>query len=153
MVLTQRAEHHSNRARFPIGENRVTEPDTQQRMAQLEAKIDAAKQAQAPAPKKEEHYSQAQQAWRMVIELVAGLGIGFGIGYGLDTVFGTLPVFMLIFTCLGLVAGVKTMIRTAHELQGDQMALEAERDAAGQARDDTDAADKTATMREPENGK
>ena len=33
------------------------------------------------------------------------------------------------------------------------MALEAERDAAGQARDDTDAADKTATMREPENGK
>jgi ATP synthase protein I len=30
----------------------------------------------------EEHYSQAQLAWRMVIELVAGLGIGFGIGLG-----------------------------------------------------------------------
>jgi len=48
----------------------------------LDAKL-AAKQA--PADKKhhsEEHYSQVQLAWRMVIELVAGLGIGFGIGYG-----------------------------------------------------------------------
>ena len=34
-------------------------------------------------------------AWRMVIELVAGLGIGFGMGYGLDVLFGTLPVFLV----------------------------------------------------------
>ena len=139
MVLTQRAEHHNNRARFPIGENRVTEPDTLQRMAQLEAKIDAAKQAQAPAPKKEEHYSQAQHAWRMVIELVAGLGIGFGIGYGLDYLFGTLPIFMLIFTVLGLVAGVKTMIRSAHEMQNDQLAELAANDDAGLSRKDEGA--------------
>ena len=65
----------------------------------------------------EEHYSQAQLAWRMVIELVAGLAIGFGIGYGLDSLFGTMPIFLVIFILLGFAAGVKTMLRSANEIQ------------------------------------
>ncbi|MCV2874740.1 AtpZ/AtpI family protein [Rhodobacteraceae bacterium XHP0102] len=64
-----------------------------------------------------EHYSQAQHAWRMVIELVSGLLIGFGIGWGLDSLLGTTPWLMAIFTMLGFAAGVKTMIRSARELQ------------------------------------
>ena len=76
----------------------------------------------------EEHYSQAQLAWRMVIELVAGLGIGFGIGYGLDTLFGTLPLLMVVFTFLGLAAGVQTMIRSAREIQTKNMAAAAVED-------------------------
>ena len=74
----------------------------------------------------EEHYSQAQLAWRMVIELVAGLGIGFGIGYGLDELLGTRPWLMVIFALLGFVAGVKTMIRSAHEMQKDRQDPKAE---------------------------
>ena len=105
-------------------------------MQQLEAKIAAAKKSQERGPKKEEHYSQAQHAWRMVIELVAGLGIGFGIGYGLDALFGTLPIFMLIFTILGLVAGVKTMIRSAQEMQDKHMADLASKDDAAQSAKD-----------------
>ncbi len=65
----------------------------------------------------EEHYSQAQMAWRMVVELVAGLGIGFGIGYGLDWLLGTTPWLMVVFTLLGFAAGVQTMIRSAREIQ------------------------------------
>jgi ATP synthase protein I len=53
----------------------------------------------------------------MVTELVAGLGIGFGIGYGLDMAIGTAPFLMLIFTLLGFTAGVKTMMRSAKEIQ------------------------------------
>jgi ATP synthase protein I len=53
----------------------------------------------------------------MVIELVSGLGIGFVIGYGLDYLFGTLPVFLVVMTLLGFAAGVKTMLRTAAEIQ------------------------------------
>ena len=49
----------------------MADPDQQQRIKQLEAKIAAAKKAQEPAPRADEHYSQAQLAWRMVIELVA----------------------------------------------------------------------------------
>ncbi|MGC3938792.1 AtpZ/AtpI family protein [Roseobacter sp. EG26] len=105
----------------------MTDPDQKQRMAQLQAKIDAAKQAQAPKPRVDEHYSQAQLAWRMVIELVAGLGIGFGIGYGLDVLFGTLPIFMVLFVMLGLAAGVKTMLRSAQEIQEKKLAEEAEK--------------------------
>ena len=99
------------------------------RMAALEARIAAAKSRANPERSKvEEHHSQAQLAWRMVIELVAGLGIGFGIGYGLDYLLGTTPWLMVVFVILGLIAGIKTMIRSANELQRD--ALERDENAA-----------------------
>jgi ATP synthase protein I len=94
-------------------------------MAELEDRIAAAKQAQAPKPRGDEHYSAANLAWRMVIELVAGLGIGFGMGYGLDFAFGTTPFLMLIFTLLGLAAGIKTMMRTSAEFSGNTSAGDA----------------------------
>ena len=97
-------------------------------MAAIDARIASAKGAQAPKPRADEHYSGAQMAWRMVIELVAGLGIGFGIGYGLDLFFGTLPIFMVLFVMLGLAAGVKTMLRSAQEMQDKNMADEAKKD-------------------------
>lgn len=77
-------------------------------------------------PHMEEHYSQAQLAWRMVIELVAGLMIGFGIGYGLDSLFGTMPIFLVLFIFLGLAAGINTMLRSAREIQRKQEARAAE---------------------------
>ncbi len=109
----------------------MPDPDQQQQIEQLEARIKAAKKAQAPKPRSDEHYSQAQLAWRMVIELVAGLGIGFGMGYGLDYLFGTLPIFMVLFTMLGLAAGVKTMLRSAQEIQEKKLAEEAEKKDEG----------------------
>ena len=87
----------------------------------------ARKRAEPEKPHMEEHYSQAQLAWRMVIELVAGLGIGFGIGYGLDRLMGTIPIFLVLFTLLGFAAGVQTMVRSAREIQETQLADEAAR--------------------------
>jgi len=95
----------------------MTDPQETERLKALEARLDKARAVHAPKPHQEEHYSQAQMAWRMVIELVAGLGIGFGIGFGLDTLLGTTPWLMVIFVLLGFAAGVKTMIRSAQELQ------------------------------------
>lgn len=91
-------------------------PDPE-RLKALDQRIAEVRKAQAPEPRVDEHYSAASQGWRMVIELVAGLGIGFGIGYGLDTLFGTLPILLVLFTLLGFAAGVKTMLRTAQEFQ------------------------------------
>jgi ATP synthase protein I len=86
------------------------------RLKTLEARIASARKAHAPdAPHQEEHYSKAQQGWRMVSELVAGLVIGFGIGYGLDVLLGTTPIFLVLFTLLGFAAGVRVMMRTAAE--------------------------------------
>ncbi len=88
------------------------------RLDALEKRIAVAKHAVAPdRAHQEQHYSQANVAWRMVIELVAGLAIGFGIGYGLDTLFGTMPLFLILFILAGFAAGVKTMLRSARELQ------------------------------------
>lgn len=88
-----------------------------ERLRALDAKIATLKAAHAPPPAKEDHHSMASAAWRMVVELVSGLGIGFGIGYGLDVLFGTQPWLLVLFTLLGFAAGVSTMLRTARELQ------------------------------------
>jgi len=86
------------------------------RLKKLDARIATMRKAQAPdTPHQEEHYSKAQQGWRMVSELVAGLVIGFGIGYGLDVLLGTLPILLVLFTLLGFAAGVRVMMRTAAE--------------------------------------
>lgn len=104
------------------------EPDHATRLKALEAKIEALKAGPEVKDHSEEHYSQAQMAWRMVIELVAGLAIGFGIGYGLDSLFGTLPIFLVIFIFLGLAAGVNTMMRSAKEIQRKQLEAANEED-------------------------
>tara|TARA_Y100000589_G_C27000615_1_gene566575 strand:+ start:175 stop:498 length:324 start_codon:yes stop_codon:yes gene_type:complete len=87
----------------------------------LGQRIQSAKQSYEDEPKVEDHHSGLQHAWRMVIELVSGLAIGFGLGYGLDVLFGTLPILMIVFTLLGFIAGVRTMLATAREIQKDQV--------------------------------
>ena len=103
----------------------MTDPDDSERMKALQARLDAIKEAQAPKPRTPDHHSQAQLAWRMVIELVAGLGIGFGMGYGLDRLFGTSPWLMIVFIFLGLAAGIQTMMRSAKEVQAQNEAADA----------------------------
>jgi ATP synthase protein I len=53
----------------------------------------------------------------MVTELVVGMLLGLGIGWGLDALFGTRPVFLVVFALLGFAAGVRTMLRTADEVR------------------------------------
>jgi ATP synthase protein I len=104
----------------------VSEAD-RARLEALEKRIAVAKKAVDPPRSAEgDKYSQAQLAWRMVIELVAGLGIGFGIGYGLDHLFGTMPIFLVLFIFAGLAAGIKTMLRSAKEVETRRVAKAAE---------------------------
>jgi ATP synthase protein I len=91
------------------------------RLRALEARL--AKVQGAPQVKQSETgkaFSQGELAWRMVIELVSGVLLGLLIGYGLDTLFGTLPVFLAIFALFGFAAGVKTMMGTARKMAADQ---------------------------------
>ena len=59
--------------------------------------------------------------WRMVIELVVGLLVGLGIGLGLDIFLNTKPLFLIIFTLLGFIAGVKTMLKTAKTMKRETL--------------------------------
>ncbi|MGP9790469.1 AtpZ/AtpI family protein [Roseinatronobacter sp. NSM] len=91
--------------------------DELERLKALEDRIAKAKAAINPPRAKQDHHSMAQVGWRMVVELVSGLGIGAGIGYGLDVLLDTQPFLLVLFTLLGFAAGVKTMMRSARALQ------------------------------------
>ncbi len=94
----------------------ASEPDPDHLKA-LEAKLQKVKE-KAPPPQANtvKGFSQGEVAWRMVIELVTGMLLGMAIGYGLDVLFGTLPIFLIIFSLFGFAAGVKTMLGSARQL-------------------------------------
>ena len=125
LELTLRAEATIS-PRITLGQEFYVPTPDPQKLTELENRIAKMKATTAPQPAKEEHYTMVNMAWRMVIELVAGIAIGFGIGYGLDRLFGTLPVFLILFIGLGFVAGVRTMMRTAQEVQEMHMARAAD---------------------------
>ncbi len=95
----------------------MADPADRRQLDALEKRIEALKETRKPAPPSAGSASQAQYAWRMVIELVVGIAIGAGIGYGLDVLFGTSPWFLVPFTILGFAAGVNVILQTAKEMQ------------------------------------
>ena len=97
-------------------DDRPSEQPDPERLKALESRLAEVKRTHEPKPRVDKDLSRGDMAWRMVVEMVSGLGIGFGIGYGLDVLLGTLPWFMLLFTLLGFAAGVKVMIRTAQDM-------------------------------------
>lgn len=94
----------------------TSEPDPD-RLKALHERLEKAK-GKEPPPKSDtaKGFSQGELAWRMVIELATGIMLGSAIGYGLDVLFGTLPIFLVIFSLFGFAAGVKTMLGSAKEL-------------------------------------
>jgi ATP synthase protein I len=105
----------------------ASEPDPD-RLRALQARLDKVKdKPKAEATTTAKGFSQGEVAWRMVIELATGIMLGAGIGYGIDVLFGTLPVFLVIFSLLGFAAGIRTMLGTAREL-GQKMAAKAAKD-------------------------
>jgi ATP synthase protein I len=94
----------------------ASEPDPD-RLKALEQKLQQVKGKEPPPQTNTaKGFSQGEVAWRMVIELATGIMLGSAIGYGIDVLFGTLPVFLVIFSLLGFAAGVKTMLGSAREL-------------------------------------
>lgn len=97
----------------------ASEPDPD-RLKALEEKLQKVKGRDLPQQTNTvKGFSQGEVAWRMVIELVTGMLLGVAIGYGLDVLFGTLPIFLIIFSLFGFAAGVKTMLGSARQLAKD----------------------------------
>ena len=102
----------------------------QERLRRLGERIAALKGEAPGAQSHPDHHAQAQMAWRMVSELVAGLLVGGGIGYGLDALLGTRPWLMVLFVLLGFAAGVKAMLRSARDMQAAPEGTQAADNAA-----------------------
>ena len=88
------------------------------RLADLDSRLRAAREAGKPKPRADKgKFDAMSYGWRMIIELVVSVMIGAAMGWGLDTLIGTLPAFLIVFVMLGFAAGVRTMMRTAAEMQ------------------------------------
>ena len=61
-------------------------------------------------------FKSAHIGWRMVLELVIGIIIGVILGFSLDSFLNTSPIFLIILIFFGFAAGVRTMIKTAKEI-------------------------------------
>lgn len=111
----------------------MTDIDQKSKIDDLSKRLNALKKDKVDEHLVDEHYSQAHLAWRMVIELVAGLAIGFGIGWGLDYLFNSQPLFMIIFVLLGLAAGINVMLKTAREIGKDKALAEESENKEGES--------------------
>jgi ATP synthase protein I len=95
----------------------MSEDPFSDRLKRLEDRINAARASRDEPVRTRSEFTQSSLAWRMVTELVVGMGLGVAIGYGLDSLLGTRPLFLVVFALLGFAAGVRTMMRTAGEVR------------------------------------
>jgi len=109
--------------------------DPSDRLGALEARIRAARAAAAPPRRSGTgKYTAASLAWRMVLEMVVGVLVGAAMGWGLDSLFGTVPLFLIVFILLGFAAGIRTAMRSADEFRRRQAGGSAEDEDAPGAR-------------------
>ncbi|ODS00746.1 hypothetical protein AUC68_14335 [Methyloceanibacter methanicus] len=111
------------------------------RLETLDGKLREAKGPSRPPVDTEGRGRAMGQAFKLSIELVAGVAVGGFIGWALDQLFGTKPILMVVFLVLGAASGIMNVIRTAKTMQGEPMPghhlrTKAARDAV--AKDDED---------------
>ena len=94
------------------------DPDVR-RLADLEGRLKEARgktelRREDPSP------SKLGAAFRLVTELLATVIVAGGIGWALDRVFGTSPLLLIVMFMLGAAAGMRSVIRTAREMNESQ---------------------------------
>ena len=92
----------------------MNEPSKKVELVKLDRQIEEFKsKKEKNAPKR---LKVQNDGWRMVIELVTGMLLGVGLGVAIDYIVGSEPIFLIIFSLLGFMAGVKTMMATAKKM-------------------------------------
>ena len=111
------------------GGEKLDDGERAKRLRELDAKLSQMRERRAPPKpaKGGSKWAGHELAWRMVIDLAAGIAVGGAMGYGLDVLFGTLPLFLIVLVLLGFASGVRVMLQSAAEHQARLKA----RDAAG----------------------
>jgi len=75
---------------------------------------------------------------RLVADLVVGVLAGFFIGWGLDKLLGTSPWLLLIFTPIGMAAGILNVMRAAQSAEAERYLRETRADDVPGVDDDDD---------------
>jgi ATP synthase protein I len=103
------------------------------RLRQLDARISTVRRSHDVPETDGNRGSALGLAFRLAVELVAGLVVGGGIGWFLDKWLGTLPIMLLLFFALGAAAGILNVIRTAKQMQDGLVARQSEQDTGNGA--------------------
>ena len=106
------------------------------RLAALEKKLSASRKRHQPEEQGRANANMMGLAWRLTIEMLAGIGVGGFIGWWMDKVLGTEPVFMVLLLVLGMGAGLMNSVRTVAEMRRKQDALDAARNSSATAKDE-----------------
>ena len=87
------------------------------RLQALENEISQHQKKRQPVRENRGNASMLGLAWRLTIEMLAGIGVGGYLGWWIDGVFGTKPIFMLVLLILGMAAGLLNSVRTVTEMR------------------------------------
>jgi len=102
----------------PKGGIAVGDIDKDPKLTALEERLSQARKKAEPEPERGAVNSSAlSAAFKLGIELVAGVGVGLLIGLTLDKWLATPPLFLFVFLILGFVAGLRNVIREAKRMQ------------------------------------
>jgi ATP synthase protein I len=119
---------------FGLWETVLTAPDPD-RLSDLGKRLDELQTRQAGRTKRPPP-GQSSIAFRFATELVAALIVGGGLGWGIDWLCGhfgfhTRPAFMILFFVLGAAAGIRNVMRAAHEINAEIAAARSSDDGNG----------------------
>lgn len=99
------------------GRGRRDDRSIQERLASLGVQLGDARARRAGATPQARRGNALGLAFRIAVELIAGVVLGGLIGWWLDGMLGTSPVLLLIFFVLGASAGILNVVRTAQAMQ------------------------------------
>lgn len=87
------------------------------RAAGLGTRLEQVKARRAPQLDNAARGAALGQAFKIAVELVAGVLFGGIVGWALDRYLGSAPWLLILFLVLGFVAGMMNVVRTARRMQ------------------------------------
>jgi ATP synthase protein I len=96
----------------------MAEKKTPPSLEALEARLREARAEQSPAPAQASSHRQMGIAYRVLVEMIAGVGVGAMIGWWLDEWFGTRPILLLTMLVVGFAAAMRNVLRVVRAAGG-----------------------------------
>lgn len=97
--------HHNSRNDDADGDRK--------RLDDLDSRLHAARKGPDKQPRQGSIQREMSFAYRVMIEMIAGLGFGAFVGWWLDGWLGTRPILMVVLILLGFAAGVLNAYRAS----------------------------------------